>query len=551
MNQVTEFFSKLFYDSGFPPRWHCGKWTDFHGWLYIISDLMIWGAYFAIPTIIIRYITRKQETRFQRVYFLFASFILACGTTHLLDAITFWYPAYRLNALVRFGTGVVSWLTVFHLVKLLPVAFSLKTAEQLENEVLHREDVELQLKINNKLLNEAQEIAKLGHWHWDVQANKINWSDTLMKIYGAAPGDDLTYELFIERVHPEDRDDVNALITQAFQTKKFDEFYHRIQLPDGTVKTMHSKGDVILDQKGEVKYMFGTGQDVTEAKEVEQQLLAKSQELELTNQELEKFASIASHDLREPLRKIITFAGMLDNEFKDVLGGKGRTYLEKMVNSSERAQNLIDDILEFSSLSAGNVNFGPVKLNTVVEQVLSDIEVLVNNTGAEIKADPLPAIDGIESQLGLLFQNLITNAIKFGKDDLPPQINIHASIVKGNELPEDYVKDKKPHFSILHNSRFWDHEKFCRITVADNGIGFDEAYLDRIFSLFQRLHGKQTYEGTGIGLAICKKVVDIHHGVITAKSKPGEGATFIITLPVSQLHFRHIAASGNGVGVVT
>ena len=551
MNQVTEFFSKLFYDSGFPPRWHCGKWTDFHGWLYIISDLMIWGAYFAIPTIIIRYITRKQETRFQRVYFLFASFILACGTTHLLDAITFWYPAYRLNALVRFGTGVVSWLTVFHLVKLLPVAFSLKTAEQLESEVLHREDVELQLKINNKLLNEAQEIAKLGHWHWDVQANKINWSDTLMKIYGAAPGDDLTYELFIERVHPEDRDDVNALITQAFQTKKFDEFYHRIQLPDGTVKTMHSKGDVILDQKGEVKYMFGTGQDVTEAKEVEQQLLAKSQELELTNQELEKFASIASHDLREPLRKIITFAGMLDNEFKDVLGGKGRTYLEKMVNSSERAQNLIDDILEFSSLSAGNVNFGPVKLNTVVEQVLSDIEVLVNNTGAEIKADPLPAIDGIESQLGLLFQNLITNAIKFGKDDLPPQINIHASIVKGNELPEDYVKDKKPHFSILHNSRFWDHEKFCRITVADNGIGFDEAYLDRIFSLFQRLHGKQTYEGTGIGLAICKKVVDIHHGVITAKSKPGEGATFIITLPVSQLHFRHIAASGNGVGVVT
>ena len=551
MNQVTEFFSKLFDDSGFPPRWHCGKWTDFHGWLYIISDLMIWGAYFAIPTIIIRYITRKQEARFQRVYFLFASFILACGTTHLLDAITFWYPAYRLNALVRFGTGVVSWLTVFHLVKLLPVAFTLKTAEQLENEVLHREDVELQLKINNKLLNEAQEIAKLGHWHWDVQANKINWSDTLMKIYGAAPGDDLTYELFIERVHPEDRDDVNALITQAFQTKKFDEFYHRIQLPDGTVKTMHSKGDVILDQKGEVKYMFGTGQDVTEAKEVEQQLLAKSQELELTNQELEKFASIASHDLREPLRKIITFAGMLDNEFKDVLGGKGRTYLEKIVNSSERAHNLIDDILEFSSLSAGNVNFGPVKLNRVVEQVLSDIEVLVNNTGAEIKADPLPAIDGIESQLGLLFQNLITNAIKFGKDDLPPQINIHASIVKGNELPEDYVKDKKPHFSILHNSRFWDHEKFCRITVADNGIGFDEAYLDRIFSLFQRLHGKQTYEGTGIGLAICKKVVDIHHGVITAKSKPGEGATFIITLPVSQLHFRHIAASGNGVGVVT
>jgi PAS domain S-box-containing protein len=540
MDQVSEFFSKLFSDSGFPPRWHCGRWTDFHGWLYIISDLMIWAAYFAIPTIIIRYITRKQGARFQRVYFLFASFILACGTTHLLDAITFWYPAYRLNALVRFATGVVSWLTVFHLVKLLPVAFSLKTADQLEHEVKQREDVEQQLQVNNKLLNEAQDIAKLGYWHWDVSANRITWSESMKKIYGAGPETELNYEYFLDLVHPEDREYVNQMIMAAFETKRFDEFYHRVQLPDRSVKSIHSKGDVIKDEEGNVKFMFGTGQDVTELKETEQQLLAKSQELELKNHELEKFASIASHDLREPLRKIITFSGMLTAENSETLNERSRAYLEKIVSSSERMQNLIDDILEFSSLSAGNIHFEKVNVSAVVERVLSDIEVQVKSSGAEIRVDKLPEIEANGSLLGQLFQNIISNAIKFRKEEEHPLIHIYSESIRGRELPEEYLKQNMPHFAILHNPRFWDNEQFCKIYIKDNGIGFEEVYLDRIFSLFQRLHSKQVYEGTGIGLAICKKVADIHHGLITAKSSPGDGATFIITLPVSQRNFKHL-----------
>jgi PAS domain S-box-containing protein len=546
-DQVIEFFSKLFSDSGFPPRWHCGRWTDFHGWLYIISDLMIWAAYFAIPIIIIRFITRKQGARFQKIYFLFAAFILACGTTHLLDAITFWYPAYRFNALMRFATGVVSWLTVFHLVRLLPAAFSLKTADQLETEVHQREKAETQLQINNRFLNEAQEIAKLGHWNWDVAANKITWSDTMMKIYGSTQNDALTYSDYLSKVHPDDREDVNGYIEQAMSTKKFVEFYHRTLLPDGTVKTLHAKGEVITDTNGNVTSMFGTGQDVTKTKEVEQQLLAKSKELELTNRELEKFASIASHDLREPLRKIITFAGMLETEYKDVLGDKGRTYLEKMVSSSQRMQHLIDDILEFSGLSSGNVTFENVGLGGVVTQVLSDIEVLVAEKQAQITVDALPDVEGNKAQLGLLFQNIIANAIKFSKEETRPEVHIHADVIKGRELPADHLKLNMQHFSILQDPRFWDNEKFCRISIQDNGIGFDEVYIDKIFALFQRLHSKSEYEGTGIGLAVCKKVVDIHHGTITATSKQGEGSVFIITLPVSQRHFRHVPASNGGV----
>ena len=146
MDQVLEFFSKLLDSSDWPPRWHCGRWTNFHGWVYIISDLSIWAAYFSIPVVIIRYLSKKQGIKFVRLYFLFAAFILACGATHFLDAVIFWVPVYRLSALTRLVTGVLSWMTVFYLVKLLPTAFSLKTQKEFESEIEQREKAEVQLR---------------------------------------------------------------------------------------------------------------------------------------------------------------------------------------------------------------------------------------------------------------------------------------------------------------------------------------------------------------------------------------------------------------------
>src|SRR5579863_4559582 len=150
MDQIVDFFIHLFDSSDWPPRWHCGRWTEFHGWVYIISDLLIWSAYFSIPAVIIRYISKKQGIKFVRLYFLFAAFILACGATHFLDAIAFWIPVYRLNALVQLITGVISWVTVFYLVKLLPTAFSLKSQKELEAE---------KIKAEEKLKHSIKEIA--------------------------------------------------------------------------------------------------------------------------------------------------------------------------------------------------------------------------------------------------------------------------------------------------------------------------------------------------------------------------------------------------------
>ena len=165
MNELWDFFSKLFDSSDWPPRWHCGRWTEFHGWLYITSDLLIWSAYFSIPVVIIRYITKKQGVAFVRLYFLFAAFILACGATHFLDAVMFWFPVYRLSALVRLITGILSWITVFYLVKLLPVAFSLKTQQELETEVKQRIKAEEQVRLLNATLEQhiserTQELSK-------------------------------------------------------------------------------------------------------------------------------------------------------------------------------------------------------------------------------------------------------------------------------------------------------------------------------------------------------------------------------------------------------
>jgi PAS domain S-box-containing protein len=246
--------------------------------------------------------------------------------------------------------------------------------------------------------------------------------------------------------------------------------------------------------------------DISTSKLAEINLQVYAAKLEQSNRDLQEFAYIASHDLQEPLRKVLAFGDRLANKYSDVIDETGRDYLKRMLDASQRMQTLINDLLSFSRVSTRAQPFTQVDLNTIAQEVISDLENQIDRTHGEVETKDLPIVEADPTQMHQLLQNLITNALKFHKEDIPPIIRITARVSRG----------------------------LCQIFVKDNGIGFDIQYLDRIFKPFQRLHSRQEYEGSGMGLAICRRIVERHSGEITATSALGEGATFIITLPIRQ-----------------
>lgn len=252
--------------------------------------------------------------------------------------------------------------------------------------------------------------------------------------------------------------------------------------------------------------------DITQRRQSELALAHKAAELARSNAELEQFAFVASHDLQEPLRKIRAFGDRLKMKCETALSGDGTDYLDRMQNAAARMQTLINDLLTFSRVISRTEAFAPVDLNTVTREVLSDLEVRVEKSEAKVEVGELPVIQGDAMQMRQLMQNLIGNALKFHPPGAKPVVQIRSRTLDAS--PGD--------------------EPTCEITIQDNGIGFDEQYLEKIFAVFQRLHGRQEYEGTGVGLAVCRRITDRHKGSITAQSKPGAGATFVVTLPLAQ-----------------
>ena len=246
-----------------------------------------------------------------------------------------------------------------------------------------------------------------------------------------------------------------------------------------------------------------------------QALLQYSEELQRSNRELEEFAFVASHDLQEPLRKIRAFGDRLQQKFSAELGEVGADYVARMQAASERMSALIDDLLSFSRVTTKQRPFIAVDLNEIMHSVLDDLDFAIEDSGAQIHIDPLPIIDADGLQMTQVFMNLITNSLKFHLPDHRPVVTVTSESNVVSPLADD--------------NRHW-----CRLQFADQGIGFEAQYAERIFSLFQRLHGRDEYSGTGIGLALCRKIIERHGGSISAQSEPGEGAVFTILLPMTQ-----------------
>jgi two-component system, LuxR family, sensor kinase FixL len=287
--------------------------------------------------------------------------------------------------------------------------------------------------------------------------------------------------------------------------------------PHKGARIVHTRKIPIYDEHGAPQYLVGIAEDITEQKAAEEKLRQFAAQLEHNNRELQDFAYVASHDLQEPLRKVRAFGDRLQTKCGSVLSDEGKDFLSRMVNAAQRMQGLIQDLLDFSRVTTRAQPFVRVDLNKIACEVVSDLEVRIEQTGARVEVADLPTIDADATQMRQLLQNLVGNALKFHKKDTAPHVKVFS-----RDLPAE------------RSDRRLAAPRQFELCVEDNGIGFDEKYLDRIFTVFQRLHGRGEYEGTGVGLAICRKIALRHGGDIGARSKPGAGATFIVKLPMQQ-----------------
>lgn len=295
-----------------------------------------------------------------------------------------------------------------------------------------------------------------------------------------------------------------------------------LRTPDGAIGVLvvqhyeetgvYTEGDVdfLTSVAGQVAVAIERRRAEVALRRSETELKVFAAKLERSNRELQDFASVASHDLQEPLRKIQAFGDRLKTKYADALGEVGRDYLERMQSAAGRMQTLINDLLTFSRVTTKAQPFVAVNLREVAEGVISDLEARIERSGGRVEMGEMLSVEADPLQMRQLLQNLIGNALKFHRPGAAPLVRVwceRLSSASGD---------------------------LCRIHVADDGIGFDEKYLDRIFTVFQRLHGRQTYEGTGVGLAVCRRIAERHGGSITATSEPGCGSTFLVTLPISQ-----------------
>ncbi|MDR6967986.1 PAS domain S-box-containing protein [Flavobacterium arsenatis] len=372
--------------------------------------------------------------------------------------------------------------------------------------------------LNRKEIEEAQEKARLaiesadlGPYEVDMNTNEINTSVRFNEIWGIKG--EVTRQKLIDFIHPDDLHIREMAHADSLKTGNL-HYETRIIKPDNSVHWVKIKGKIIHDENNLPVTLLGVIQDITEqkrfAEELTRQVHERTIQLQRSNDDLLQFAHVASHDLKEPIRKIKIFTNMIESDYAEILPERGMTYLAKVQNATDRMFSMVEGVLAYSTINSAERPIENVNLNTAIDHIETDLEIIMSQKNAIIIREKLPKLQGASVLLYQLFYNLINNSLKFAKADVASVITISSSMIK---------KDKTD---------------FIKIIVADNGIGIDPDYCHRIFDAFTRLNTKDKYEGTGLGLALCKKIVERHHGTIIAEGEIGKGATFMIELPVKQ-----------------
>lgn len=364
-------------------------------------------------------------------------------------------------------------------------------------------------KSANEKLTMAIDAAGLGTYEIDLATKTVKTSGNFNAIWSIEK--EVSNEELIARLHPDDLPVREKAHEQALITGKIS-YETRILQEDHSVKWTKINGKIINDQQGNPKTIIGIIQDIQEQRafeeELKKQVVDQTEELQRSNNDLLHFAGIVSHDLREPVRKTKIFNTLLSNEKKPGFYRTSKKYLSKINHSAQRMENIIEGILTYSTLDKTAQSFEKIDLNEILENIKTDLELVIQEKDAVLITSELPEIEGASILINQLFYNLIQNALKFSKADVPPRVIITSGLINDNGV--DCVK----------------------IIIKDNGIGLDPAFNERIFNAFERLHSKDQYEGNGLGLALCRKIVKRHNGSITAAGEKDNGAEFTVILPL-------------------
>lgn len=399
---------------------------------------------------------------------------------------------------------------------LVALSFILLAYRQISRDFERLKVFNKKLLISSGLIAESESIGNFSTWQWDLDSDKIDYSDNQFRLLGFDPDSFVpSKETLLKYVHPDDKEAVAKSIDGIIENKEVPFIYYKIVRPNFETRYFKTTGKLVTDQQGS-KILLGINFDITDEHLLNIELQERNKELEKSNKELASFNHVASHDLQEPLRKIQTFISRVSDADKEVMSESGKNYITKIESSAKRMRVLIDDLLLFSRTNTTKKEFLKINLNELLDNAESELAEVIKEKRAVIKSNKLPKLSVIPYQIEQLFINLIGNSLKYSRPDVEPQISISSEKVSSADYPEIVDQSVK---------------KFHKITFTDNGMGFDPQFKETIFILFQRLHSKTDYPGTGIGLAICKKIVENHKGHITATSTLGEGSVFTVFLP--------------------
>ena len=408
-----------------------------------------------------------------------------------------------------------STLTSFVLVTI-ALFILLISLNRINSDLNNLKNLNEELRLLNYTFNNAERIAGISHWKYNLKLREYTFSENFYHMMMLDANEfKPSLENILPFIHHDDRDTVLNSFTESLENRTPVSVDFRIFPDPAQMRYIKSVGSFVENAGGET-LMIGVNYDITEQSLKNAELEQKNRSLLATNAELESFNNIVSHDLQEPLRKIQMFISRLEDRELDKLSDQGREYFSRISSSANRMQTLLIDLVNYSRAMKGDKSFEKTDLNAILTDVISGLATDIEESSAVISVGNLPVLRVIPFQINQLFVNLISNSIKFRKPGTVPEISIELERMENDEAREGISIPAK---------------KFAKITVSDNGIGFRQEFADKIFLLFRRLQ-KESYEGTGIGLAICKRVVENHNGYIFADSKLGKGAKFTIYLPL-------------------